>query len=90
RAPGGGAACGLGDPGGPGFVLYADSGPGTGFGSSGQPFAATPWRWVGALLGLFATAPAGKGPAGTAGFTGFRITDRTAPEPTEPREKSRP
>ncbi|WP_030974615.1 glycoside hydrolase 43 family protein [Streptomyces sp. NRRL S-1824] len=70
--------------------FFADTGDGTGFRTSGQPFAATPWRWVGALLGLFATAPAGKGPAGTAGFTGFRITDRTAPEPTEPREKSRP
>lgn len=26
---------------------------------SGQAFAATPWRWVGALLGLFALAPTG-------------------------------
>jgi hypothetical protein len=37
-------------------------------------FAATPWRWVGALLGLFAVAPAGHGNAGTATFTHFRIT----------------
>ncbi|MER7973932.1 hypothetical protein ABTX35_33840, partial [Streptomyces sp. NPDC096080] len=41
--------------------------------SAGPVFAATPWRWVGAVLGLFATAPAGTGPAGTATFTRFRI-----------------
>ncbi|MEK8142590.1 hypothetical protein NKH18_10495 [Streptomyces sp. M10(2022)] len=54
--------------------------------ASGQVFAATPWRWVGALLGLFATAPAGTGPAPTACFTAFRTTDTT----DTPREKSRP
>ncbi|WP_327711713.1 glycoside hydrolase 43 family protein [Streptomyces sp. NBC_00464] len=54
--------------------FYADTGDGTGFRPSGQVFAATPWRWVGALLGLFATAPPGTGPAGTACFTGFRTT----------------
>ncbi|MFI6871900.1 family 43 glycosylhydrolase [Streptomyces sp. NPDC050400] len=56
---------------------------GDGFRPSGQVFAALPWRWVGALLGLFAAAPAGTGPtgptgtgpAGTALFTHFRITD---------------
>jgi beta-xylosidase len=41
---------------------------------TGQVFAATPWRWVGALLGLFALAPAGEGHAGAAEFTRFRIT----------------
>ncbi|GGX79199.1 beta-xylosidase [Streptomyces minutiscleroticus] len=50
--------------------------------SSGPVFAATPWRWVGALLGLFARAP-GDGPggagedgggAGPATFTRFRVT----------------
>ncbi|MBK3567644.1 glycoside hydrolase 43 family protein [Streptomyces sp. MBT62] len=41
---------------------------------SGQVFAATPWRWVGALLGLFALAPAGAGHAGAAVFTRFRIS----------------
>ncbi|MFJ6896722.1 family 43 glycosylhydrolase [Streptomyces hokutonensis] len=41
---------------------------------SGQVFAATPWRWVGALLGLFALAPAGTGHAGAAVFTRFRIS----------------
>jgi hypothetical protein len=40
----------------------------------GPVFAATPWRWVGALLGLFALAPAGSGNAGAATFTHFRIT----------------
>ncbi|MFD0022049.1 family 43 glycosylhydrolase [Streptomyces sp. NPDC058382] len=54
--------------------FFADTGDGTGFRPSGQVFAATPWRWVGALLGLFATAPAGTGPAGTACFTGFRTS----------------
>ncbi|WP_405737262.1 glycoside hydrolase 43 family protein [Streptomyces sp. NBC_01537] len=41
---------------------------------SGPVFAATPWRWVGAQLALFATAPTGQGPAGTAAFTDFRVT----------------
>ncbi|MFF8378333.1 family 43 glycosylhydrolase [Streptomyces sp. NPDC015661] len=40
----------------------------------GPEFAATPWRWVGALLGLFAGAPAGAGHAGTAVFSAFRVT----------------
>ncbi|MGW3681638.1 family 43 glycosylhydrolase [Streptomyces prasinus] len=47
---------------------------GDGFRPSGRTFAATPWRWVGALLGLTALAPTGRGSAGTAAFTGFRIT----------------
>ncbi|WP_079022130.1 glycoside hydrolase 43 family protein [Streptomyces sp. NRRL F-5193] len=38
----------------------------------GPEFAATPWRWVGALLGLFAAAPEGEGHAGTGVFTDFR------------------
>ncbi|NEC47618.1 glycoside hydrolase, partial [Actinospica acidiphila] len=48
-------------------------GAGEGFRPSGQVFAATPWRWVGALLGLAALAPTGQGHAGTATFTQFRI-----------------
>lgn len=51
-----------------------DVGDGRGFQPSGQVFAATPWRWVGALLGLFAVAPTGGGHAGAATFTQFRIT----------------
>lgn len=47
---------------------------GEGWQPSGQVFAATPWRWVGALLGLFAVAPTGGGHAGAATFTQFRIT----------------
>ncbi|MFC8144688.1 family 43 glycosylhydrolase [Streptomyces paradoxus] len=47
---------------------------GDGFRPSGPVFAATPWRWVGALLGLFALAPAGQGHAGAAAFTRFRIS----------------
>ena len=40
----------------------------------GPEFAATPWRWVGALLGLFAGAPESTGHAGTAVFSAFRVT----------------
>ncbi|MFE1902974.1 glycoside hydrolase, partial [Streptomyces gardneri] len=40
----------------------------------GPEFAATPWRWVGALLGLFAGAPESSGHAGTAVFSDFRVT----------------
>jgi beta-xylosidase len=47
---------------------------GDGFRPSGPVFTATPWRWVGALLGLFALAPVGPGHAGAATFTQFRIT----------------
>jgi hypothetical protein len=42
---------------------------------SGPVFTATPWRWVGALLGLFALAPDGPGQAGAATFTHFRISN---------------
>ncbi len=46
---------------------------GDGFRAAGPEFTAAPWRWVGALLGLFALAPAGGEPAGSALFTHFRI-----------------
>ncbi|WP_327314218.1 glycoside hydrolase family 43 protein [Streptomyces sp. NBC_01235] len=46
---------------------------GDGLRHSGPVFAATPWRWVGALLGLFALAPVGTGHAGAATFSEFRI-----------------
>jgi hypothetical protein len=46
---------------------------GDGLRYSGPVFAATPWRWVGALLGLFALAPLGTGHAGAATFSEFRI-----------------
>lgn len=59
---------------GPGARCRFFSDTGDGFRPSGPVFAATPWRWVGALLGLFATAPTGEGAAGTATFTRFRIT----------------
>ncbi|UCM87220.1 glycoside hydrolase family 43 protein [Streptomyces marincola] len=50
--------------------------------ASGPEFAAVPWRWVGAQLGLFAAAPAGEGTAGPPGedraglatFRRFRVT----------------
>ncbi len=57
---------------------------GGGWQPSGPVFAAAPWRWVGALLALFAAAPEGPGAAGTAAFTGFRVTPsrrRTCPFP---------
>ena len=48
----------------------------------GGTFTATPGHWVGATLGLFATAPpAGPGPGGTAEITAFRITGRTDDQP---------
>ncbi|WP_105975000.1 glycoside hydrolase family 43 protein [Streptomyces geranii] len=47
---------------------------GAGWEPSGPVFAATPWRWVGALLGLFALAPVGGGHAGAATFTQFRVS----------------
>ncbi|MDG4864132.1 glycoside hydrolase, partial [Streptomyces sp. T-3] len=52
--------------------FFADTGDG--FRPSGPVFAATPWRWVGALLGLFALAPSGAGQAEAATFSRFRIT----------------
>ncbi|MEV0600603.1 family 43 glycosylhydrolase [Streptomyces sp. NPDC050315] len=51
---------------------------GAGWTPYGQVFAATPWRWVGALLGLFATAPAEAGSPGAALFTHFRIAPASA------------
>jgi beta-xylosidase len=59
---------------GPGARCRFSADTGDGFRPSGPVFAATPWRWVGALLGLFALAPAGPGHAGSATFTHFRIT----------------
>ena len=65
---------------------------GDGFRPSGQVFAATPWRWVGALLGLFAVAPEQPGPAGAALFTRFRITPHrhlhTVPSPPDQQKRA--
>jgi len=55
------------------YDLGDGTGGGDGWESSGPVFAATPWRWVGALLGLFAVAPVGGGHAGAATFTRFRV-----------------
>lgn len=63
---------------------------GSGFTPSGEVFAATPWKWVGALLGLFAAVPPrtghgdsdSDGPGGTAVFTAFRITPGHTPHST--------
>lgn len=43
----------------------------------GGPFTATPGRWVGATLGLFATAPPDVGPTAAAEITALHITGRT-------------
>ncbi|RMB81974.1 glycoside hydrolase 43 family protein [Streptomyces shenzhenensis] len=59
---------------GPGARCRFAHDAGAGLRRSGPVFAATPWRWVGALLGLFALAPEGPGQAGAAVFTHFRIT----------------
>ncbi|NGN67022.1 glycosyl hydrolase 43 family protein [Streptomyces sp. A7024] len=48
---------------------------GDGFRAAGPVFTARPWKWVGALLGLFALAPPGEGRAGAVTFTRFRIRD---------------
>ena len=53
----------------------------TGFQPSGQVFAATPWRWVGALLGLFALAPVGAGHAGAARSRTSGSTPCNSPHP---------
>ncbi|MEU8892296.1 family 43 glycosylhydrolase [Streptomyces sp. NPDC048442] len=50
---------------------------GEGWRAAGPVFAAQPWRWVGALLGLFAVAPDGTWEPGTATFTDFRTHART-------------
>ncbi|MET9423482.1 family 43 glycosylhydrolase [Streptomyces sp. NPDC006540] len=65
-----------------------------GFVPSGPVFAATPWRWTGALLGLFATAPAAErtaaaGHAGAATFTQFRITVPRTPSRTRTPARTR-
>ncbi|MFB7936336.1 family 43 glycosylhydrolase [Streptomyces sp. NPDC056049] len=43
----------------------------------GPEFAATPWRWVGALLGLFAAAPAAPGADGVGGAPSEAGSDGT-------------
>ncbi|MEG8280150.1 glycoside hydrolase family 43 protein [Streptomyces sp. AHA2] len=59
---------------GPGARCRFSADTGDGFRPSGPVFAATAWRWVGALLGLFALAPTGPGHAGAATFTRFTVT----------------
>ncbi len=47
---------------------------GHGFTPIGAPFTASAGRWIGATLGLFATAPETTGRTGTAEFGWFRVT----------------
>ncbi|MGW1723934.1 family 43 glycosylhydrolase [Streptomyces sp. NPDC002306] len=59
----------------PGLPATSPESPAAGgFRPSGPVFAATPWQWAGARLGLFALAPEGHGHAGAATFTRFRIS----------------
>ncbi|MFI0819952.1 glycoside hydrolase 43 family protein [Streptomyces sp. NPDC021098] len=58
---------------GPGARCRFSADTGDGFRPSGPVFAATPWRWVGALLALFATSP--QPSPGHAAFTDFHVTD---------------
>lgn len=46
---------------------------GKGFVPVGAPFSATPGRWIGATVGLFATAPETAGRTGAAEFDWFRV-----------------
>jgi beta-xylosidase len=78
-APGGRARLRIGIGAGARCSFSYDLGDGRGLQPSGQVFAATPWRWVGALLGLFAVAPTDGGHAGTATFTRFRISPSQGP-----------
>ncbi|MFJ8502461.1 family 43 glycosylhydrolase [Streptomyces avermitilis] len=55
---------------------------------SGPVFAATPWRWVGALIGLVALAPVGAGHAGAATFTRFRSNASTSASLSAPARTS--
>ncbi|HEX2299463.1 MAG TPA: glycoside hydrolase 43 family protein [Pseudonocardiaceae bacterium] len=50
---------------------------GQGYTTVGTPFPATPGRWVGATVGLFATAPEPAGRTGTAEFDWFRVAPGT-------------
>ncbi|ADW70873.1 glycoside hydrolase family 43 protein [Granulicella tundricola] len=55
-------------------VSYSFSTDGSAFQSIGTPFHATPGRWVGARIGLFATSPATTGELGYADFDWFRFS----------------
>ncbi len=46
---------------------------GRGFTPIGQPFTASAGKWIGATLGLFATAPPTSAPTGAAEFDWFRV-----------------
>lgn len=58
----------------PGAVCqFAADVDGHGYTPLGAPFPATPGRWIGATVGLFATAPESTGRHGTAEFDWFRV-----------------
>jgi beta-xylosidase len=58
----------------PGAVCqFAADVDGHGYTPVGAPFPATPGRWIGATVGLFATAPESTGRHGTAEFDWFRV-----------------
>ncbi|GAB3462861.1 glycoside hydrolase family 43 protein [Actinophytocola sediminis] len=58
----------------PGAVCqFAADVDGVGYVPVGAPFPATPGKWIGATVGLFATAPESAGQHGTAEFDWFRV-----------------
>jgi len=56
-----------------GMCQFATDAAGHGFAPIGAPFPATPGRWIGATVGLFATSPAVAGRTGAAEFDWFRV-----------------
>jgi len=52
---------------------FAATVDGRGYTDVGAPFPATPGRWIGATVGVFATAPDGVDRAGAAEFDWFRV-----------------
>ncbi|MFI0731449.1 glycoside hydrolase 43 family protein [Streptomyces sp. NPDC021225] len=66
----------------PGAVCrFAADVDGGGFAPLGAPFQATAGKWIGATVGLFATAPEAAGPGGAAAFDWFRVGPGPAPGP---------
>jgi beta-xylosidase len=57
---------------------FSFSTDGDSFKDAGEPFAATCGHWVGAKVGLFASAPAGALARGHADFSAFRVQPPTA------------
>ena len=57
-----------------GVCRFAFSTDGATFTDTGHEFTATPGHWVGAKVGLFASAPAGSALRGQADFNWFQVS----------------